>query len=671
MKGTQPKAYFHRKKIKQTKQKEKSKSHVFKENRIPVPSKPVWKAKNKDELNSKVESNNDMPMTVDISLLHDLQIFDGGYVSFAGSEGGKISKKGNHVRDLPIKEFFSIEKCVACAKGKQHRKPHKSKLINSIDCVLHLLHMDLFGHVNVMSIGHKSYCLVITDDYLRFSWVFFLANKSETAELIKNFIILVENQRDVKCSPYTATNGVAERKNRTLIEAARTMLSESRFPLFFWAEAVNTACYVLNRVLLNKRFQMTPYEILYNEKPRVGYFRAFGCPFTVLHTKSTPKFNEKDNECYFVGYGSNTTAYIVYNKVTKEIRESTYVDWQEQNPTDAECGPSWLFDYHSLFKSFNIFTNVIARSYDESFELSDDEDGPYTGPLLTVDPPEPVFDTIDEFNEETQENVTNLPSTVPVPETPSHRINKDHAVDSIIGSLTDGVKTRSTAGDINICLCSCFISHFEPVESYLMYKMLSFIVFVIDSRSCLDCPRQQGLRDYCHGSSVDIFNIFAEYTTAKDLWAALCTRYEGSEDVRESKRDLIKKQYAMFSSVRGESISDLINRFSSIVSRLKVMGVEYPTLDINKKLLDSLPKEWNMYQIMIKKTENLSALSQQEVYSILESYEIEIKKGAVTPSNQSGNTALIAGSSSSGSPYFRTDVPPSAAAINSTSSSAP
>ncbi|KAI3808208.1 hypothetical protein L1987_24156 [Smallanthus sonchifolius] len=127
----------------------------------------------------------------------------------------------------------------------------------------------------------------------------------------------------------------------------------------------------------------------------------------------------------------------------------------------------------------------------------------------------------------------------------------------------------------------------------------------------------------------------------------------------------------MFSSVRGESMSDLINRFSSIVSRLKVMGVEYPTLDLNKKLLDSLPEEWNMYRIMIKKTENQSALSQQQVYSILESYEIEIKKGAVTPSNQYGNTALIAGSSSSGSPYFQTDVPPSAAAINSTSSSAP
>ncbi|KAI3795435.1 hypothetical protein L1987_38089 [Smallanthus sonchifolius] len=175
---------------------------------------------------------------------------------------------------------------------------------------------------------------------------------------------------------------------------------------------------------------------------------------------------------------------------------------------------------------------------------------------------------------------------------------------------------------------------------------------------------------------MDVFNIFAEYTTAKDLWVALCTRYEGSADIRESKRDLIKKQYEMFSSVPGEPMSELINRFSSIVSKLKVLGTEYPVLELNKKLLDSLPEEWNMYRIMIKKTEKLSDLSQQELFSILESYELEIKRGAVTPTNQSGNTALLAGQGSSTSSkstmaYFQTDVPPSAAAIQPTGSSAP
>ncbi|KAI3805381.1 hypothetical protein L1987_27717 [Smallanthus sonchifolius] len=142
---------------------------------------------------------------------------------------------------------------------------------------------------------------------------------------------------------------------------------------------------------------------------------------------------------------------------------------------------------------------------------------------------------------------------------------------------------------------------------------------------------------------IDAFNIFAKYTTAKDLWVSLCTRYEGSAEVKESKRDLIKKQYEIFSSVPGEPMSEWINRFSSIVSKLKVLGTGYPIVELNKKLLDSLPEEWNMYRIKIKKTEKLSDLSQQELYSILESYELEIKKGAVTPTNQSGNTSLLAG----------------------------
>ncbi|KAI3754851.1 hypothetical protein L1987_54643 [Smallanthus sonchifolius] len=227
------------------------------------------------------------------------------------------------------------------------------------------------------------------------------------------------------------------------------MLSESKLPLFFWAEVVNTAYYVLNWVLLNRKNQKTPYEAIYNEKPRVRYFRAFGCPCTVLHTESTPNFNEKVDECYFVGYSSNTTAYRVYNKVTKEIRESTYAYCQEQNPTDAECGSSWLFDYHSLFKSFNVYMDEIAGSPNESFDISDADEDSYVGPLLTVDPPEepipdeitvekPISNPINESNEETPENVTNLPIIVHVPDVSSHKINKDHPVYTIIGSLTDG-----------------------------------------------------------------------------------------------------------------------------------------------------------------------------------------------------------------------------------------
>ncbi|KAL4582814.1 hypothetical protein LXL04_007375 [Taraxacum kok-saghyz] len=278
--------------------------------------------------------------------------------------------KNELVRGLPVKDFITFEKCVACAQGKQHRQPHRPKLINTIDSLLQLIHMDLFGPVNVLSINRNSYCLVIIDDYSRFTWVFFLSAKSETPELIKRFITLIENQLNTKvkgirsdngtefknavmdrfCAEkgilhqYSSVrtpqqNGVAERRNRTLIDAARTFLCDSKLPVIFWAEAINTACYVQNRVLLNKMQMKTPYEVVYGHKPTVAHFRIFGCPCTLLHLEATPKFNSKADDCYFVGYAGRT-AYRVYNKSTRQIVESFDVRWLEENETDSPSSSS-------------------------------------------------------------------------------------------------------------------------------------------------------------------------------------------------------------------------------------------------------------------------------------------------------------------------------------------
>ncbi|GJT17877.1 putative ribonuclease H-like domain-containing protein [Tanacetum coccineum] len=158
--------------------------------------------------------------------------------------------KGNLVRGLPSKLIENNQICVACQKGKQHRASSKSKTVSSISQPLHMLHMDLFGPTFVKSLMKKMYCLVVTDDYSRFSWVFFLATKDETSSILKSFITGVENLKNqrVKVIRTPQQNGVAERKNRTLIEAARTMLADSKLPTTFWAEVVNTACYVQNRV---------------------------------------------------------------------------------------------------------------------------------------------------------------------------------------------------------------------------------------------------------------------------------------------------------------------------------------------------------------------------------------------------------------------------------------
>ncbi|GKD42919.1 retrovirus-related pol polyprotein from transposon TNT 1-94, partial [Tanacetum coccineum] len=159
-------------------------------------------------------------------------------------------------------------------KGKQHRASCKSKTKNSISLPLHLLHMDLFGPTFVKSLMKKMYYLVVTDDYSRFIWVFFLASKDETSGILKSFITGIENLVDhkvkvIRCdngiefknremnqfcemkgilrqfsvARTPQQNGVAERRNRTLIEASRTMLDDSKLPTTFWAKAVNTACY--------------------------------------------------------------------------------------------------------------------------------------------------------------------------------------------------------------------------------------------------------------------------------------------------------------------------------------------------------------------------------------------------------------------------------------------
>ncbi|GJR60089.1 ribonuclease H-like domain-containing protein [Tanacetum coccineum] len=158
---------------------------------------------------------------------------------------------------------------ITVKKGKQHKASCKAKLVSSISHTLQLLHMDLFGPTSVRSLNHKTYCLVITDDFSRFSWTFFLRTKDETSAILKDFIRQIENQlnqkvKTIRCDNGTEfknrdviefcglkgikreysnartpqQNGVAERKNRTLIEAARTMLADSFLPNTFWAEAV-------------------------------------------------------------------------------------------------------------------------------------------------------------------------------------------------------------------------------------------------------------------------------------------------------------------------------------------------------------------------------------------------------------------------------------------------
>ncbi|GKE88807.1 putative ribonuclease H-like domain-containing protein, partial [Tanacetum coccineum] len=236
--------------------------------------------------------------------------------------------KNNLVKGLPFKSFANNHTCVACLKGKQHKASCKTKLLNSVSKPLHTLHMDLFGPTSVSSLNYKWYCLVVTDDFSRFTWTFFLKSKDETGSILRNLITEIENLKDLKVKIIRCDNGgdfknreidefctkkdgVAERRNRTLIEAARTMLVDAKLPVTFWAEAVSTACY------------KTPYEL-------------------------------------FNGYSLNSKAFRVYNKRTKHIEENLHINFLESKVIDKASGPNWLFDIESLIKSMNYIPVVGA-----------------------------------------------------------------------------------------------------------------------------------------------------------------------------------------------------------------------------------------------------------------------------------------------------------------------
>nr|GEZ32830.1 uncharacterized mitochondrial protein AtMg00810-like [Tanacetum cinerariifolium] len=274
--------------------------------------------------------------------------------------------KDNLVRGLPSKRFENDQTCIARLKGKQHKVSFKSKLQKSISQPLFMLHMDLFSPTSVSSIMHKKYYLVITDDFSRFSWVFFLATKDETSRILKSFITEIENLMEKKVKIIRCDNGtefknrvinefckekgikrefsmartpqqnrVAERRNRTLIEVARTMLADSKLPTTFWAEAVNTACYVQNMVLVVKPHFKTHYELF------------------------------KD-EGIFVGYSTTSKAFRVYNIRTIKVEENLYITFLENKPMTVGGGPKWLFDIDSLSKSMN-YAPVSAGTNSNDF----------------------------------------------------------------------------------------------------------------------------------------------------------------------------------------------------------------------------------------------------------------------------------------------------------------
>ncbi|GJR61580.1 putative ribonuclease H-like domain-containing protein [Tanacetum coccineum] len=236
--------------------------------------------------------------------------------------------KGHLVRGLPSKVFVNDHTCVACKKGKQHKASCKAKLERTIRKPLELLHMDLFGPVSVESINKKKYCLVVTDDFSRFSWVFFLATKNETNEILYKFITGLENQLNHKVIIIRCNHGT-EFKNHAMNELCATKGIKREFSV--------------------------ARTLQQNGKPSsISFMRPFGCPLTILNTLDPlGKFDGKSDEGYLLGYSTTSKAFRVYNKRTKRVEENMHIDFLEDQPNVAGSGPDWMFDLDFLTNTMN------------------------------------------------------------------------------------------------------------------------------------------------------------------------------------------------------------------------------------------------------------------------------------------------------------------------------
>ncbi|KAK1693320.1 hypothetical protein QYE76_010017 [Lolium multiflorum] len=272
--------------------------------------------------------------------------------------------KGNHIVGLMENVSFAKDRvCRACVEGKMHDSPHPSKTIISSKRILELLHVDLFGPVTHASLGAKKHCLVIVDDYSRYTWVYFLKTKDETQQIFIDFATEVQRQHNLlimairsdngsEFKNYTLNdflsdegirhqysaaytpqqNGVAERKNRTLMDMARSMMAEYKSRYNFWAEAISTACHSSNRLYLRKGLNKTPYEILTGNKPNISYFKVFGCKcFYKIKGVRLSKFAPKALEGIFVGYGAESHTYRIFDIASGIIIESCSVRFEEND----------------------------------------------------------------------------------------------------------------------------------------------------------------------------------------------------------------------------------------------------------------------------------------------------------------------------------------------------
>ncbi|GKD62871.1 retrovirus-related pol polyprotein from transposon TNT 1-94 [Tanacetum coccineum] len=435
---------------------------------------------------------------------------------------GAINHLARHglVRGLPKLKFEKDHLCSACAMGKSKKKPHKPKSEDTNQEKLYLLHMDLCGPMRVASVNGKKYILVIVDDYSRFTWVKCLRSKDEAPYFIIKFLKMIQvrlktpvrrirtdngtefvNQtlreyyEKVGISYETSVarspqqNGIVERRNRMLIEAACTMLIYTKAPLFLWAEAVATACYTKNRSIIRIRHIKTPYELLYDKLPDLSFFHVFGAlcyptndsenlgrlqpkadidfdELTAMaskHSSSGLVLHEMTPATMSLGFMPNpppSTLFLPPSRSDWDLLFQPLFDELLNPPSSVDCPAPEV-----IGPIAKIVAPEPAASTGSPFSTTVDQDAPSLNVAHMND--DPFFGIpILENHSEASSSSDVIPTVVQTAAPNSEHVTKwtkDHPLENIIGELERAVSTRLQLHEQALfCYYDAFLTSVKP-----------------------------------------------------------------------------------------------------------------------------------------------------------------------------------------------------------------
>nr|GEX49376.1 hypothetical protein [Tanacetum cinerariifolium] len=485
----------------------------------------VWKPNIK--ILDHVSKHNSASITLRnmITLMHkadpNYEEIDEGYVAFGGNpRGGKITSKGTiKTGELDFENVYFVKELkLNLFSVSQMCDKKNSVLFNDTECIVLSLNIKLTDESHVLlKVPRKDNMYSVDSKNIVPKRGLTCLFEKATSDESKLWHRRLGHLNFKNMNKLVKGNLVrAERKNKTLIEAARTMLADSKLPTTFWAEAVNTACYVQNRVLVTKPHNKTPYELLHDKTSPLGFMRPFRCPVTFLNTKDhLGKFEGKANEGFFVGYSINSKAFRVFSSRTRIVKENMHpVVARNQSNCNAstkvyddagkarvETVPGKDYILLPLWTADPPFSQSLKSSQDNKFQPSSDNGkkvdkdlrqeistvGTNTSNELPFDTEMPDLEDISTFNfpndhDDVDEmaDMNNFDTTIQVSHTPTIRVHKDYPLNQVIGDVQSTIQTRNMSKkleelwfvstinqrtnhkDLQNYIFACFLSQEEP-----------------------------------------------------------------------------------------------------------------------------------------------------------------------------------------------------------------